>query len=130
MNIDIPYIDIQDIRDAYWAGHYDYKMQIPEVLNPYYVFDDNLSVKKNREMVIEHNNNVEKMREEKRIKSKECRDRLANDVVKYITNTYDINESQARIIERYVYDKEHSYMSCYFDSIEEACELVGAVLSV
>lgn len=130
MNMDISPIDIEDIKDAYWAGYYSYKMQIPDRLNPLYIFDENLSVKRNREMVLEHNQKVEDMHREKQIKSNELSVKLTNDVVAYIVSTYDMNEDQARIVERYVYNREHSFMSDYFAAIDEVAEMVESVLKV
>ena len=121
-------MDIEDIKNAYYTGYYSYKMQIPDRLNPLYIFDENLSVKRNREMVLEHNQKVEDMHIEQQIKSNELACKLQNDVVKYITNTYDMNEDQARIVERYVYQKEHAFMSDYFAVIDEVAEMVENVL--
>ena len=121
-------MDINEIKDAYWNGDYNYKMQIPEILNPLYIFDENLSVKRNREMVMEHNQKVEDMRKEQRIKSNELSCKLTNDVVAYITNTYDMNEDQARIVERYVYNREHAFMNDYFTAIDEVAEMVESAL--
>lgn len=121
-------MDIEDIQKAYWNGDYNYKMQIPDRLNPLYIFDENLSVKRNREMVLEHNQKVEDMHREKQIKSNELSVKLTNDVVAYIVSTYDMNEKQARIVERYVYDKEHAFMNDYFSAIDEVAEMVESVL--
>jgi hypothetical protein len=121
-------MDINEIEDAYWNGDYSYKMQIPERLNPLYIFDENLSVKQNREMVLEHNKRVEDMYREKMIKSNELACKLTNDVVAYIMNTYDMNENQSRLVERYVYNREHAFMSGYFSAIDEVAEMVESVL--
>ena len=123
-------MNIEDIANAYWNGDYNYKMQIPDMLNPLYIFDENLSVKRNREMVFEHNQKVEDMRKEQRIKSNELSNKLTNDVVAYIVSTYDMNEDQARIVERYVYQKEHDFMTDYFSTIDEVAEMVEAALKV
>ena len=121
-------MDINEIQDAYWNGDYNYKMQIPEVVSYLHIFDENLSVKRNREMAMEHNQMVYAMQKEKQIKSNELHCKLANDVVEYIANTYDMNENQARIVERYVYNRHHSFMSDYFAAIDEVAEMVESVL--
>ena len=122
------YMDIEDIEAAYWNGDYNVKMKIPERVSPQHIFDENLSVKRNREMVLEHNEMVEKMQKEKWNKSNEFRYKLKNDIVVYIVQTYNINEDQACVIEEYVYDKYHSFMSDYFFFIDEIAEMVEEVL--
>ena len=121
-------MDISEIQNAYWNGDYNYKMQIPEVVSYLHIFDENLSVKRNREMAMEHNQMVYAMQKEKQIKSNELHCKLANDVAEYIANTYDMNEDQARIVERYVYNRYHSFMSDYFAAIDEVAEMVESVL--
>ena len=121
-------MDINEIQDAYWNGDYNYKMQIPELVSYLHIFDENLSVKRNREMAMEHNQMVYAMQKEKQIKSNELHCKLASDVAEYIANTYDMNEDQARIVERYVYNREHSFMSDYFAAIDEVAEMVESVL--
>ena len=121
-------MDINEIQDAYWNGDYNYKMQIPEVVSYLHIFDENLSVKRNREMAMEHNQMVYAMQKENQIKSNELHCKLSSDVTEYIANTYDMNEDQARIVERYVYNREHSFMSDYFAAIDEVAEMVESVL--
>ena len=55
-------MDINEIRKLYEEGHYKYKLPeeaILKILPLDYVFDENLSVKRNREMVISHNSLAE-----------------------------------------------------------------------
>lgn len=58
-------MDINDIRKKFNDGGYTVKMNIPNKVADNYVFDEELSVKKNRELIIEHNKKVDKLRKEK-----------------------------------------------------------------
>ena len=54
-------LHITEIREQYNNGHYTYKDPIGRDktrLPENYIFDENLSVKRNRELVIEHNQQV------------------------------------------------------------------------
>lgn len=67
-------LDINTIRDNYNTGKYsvgyNYPGEVKEAdlkkLSQDYIFDENLSVKRNRETVIEHNDRVETLRARKK----------------------------------------------------------------
>lgn len=121
-------MDIFEIRDKYNSGAYRCDMEIPKMVKEGYVFDENLSVKRNREMVAEHNQNVERMRKEKNNRQNKLCEQLTKDVVDYIANNYDMNEAQARIVEGYVYKEKHSYMSDYFCCVDDVAQMVESVI--
>lgn len=121
-------MDISEIREKYNGGHYIYRMEVPLKVYEGHVFDENLSVKRNREMVVEHNNMVADMLKEKREKQIELYNQLTNDVVSYIVDTYDMNEQQARFVESFCYVEKHSFMNDYFSYIDEVAEMVENVL--
>lgn len=123
-------MDIIEIRDNYYNGNYTYNMEIPARVKDNHVFDENLSVKRNREMVAEHNQKVEDMKKEKQYKQAELYRQLTDDVVDYIVDSYDISEAQARIVERFVYTEKHSFMSDYFSWIDEVSRMVADVIEV
>lgn len=123
------YKSIKDIKRDYDVGNYFCHMQVPKKVSDNHVFDENLSVKKNREMAREHNENVQKLKEEKREKNRLLAKTLSEDVVKYIQNEYRLSKKTAVIIERYVYDERHSHMPDYFAYIDEISELVSKIVS-
>jgi hypothetical protein len=92
------------------------------------VFDEELSVKRNREMAEEHNQKVEDMKKEKQNRQNELNWQLTKDVVAYIVDSYDISEEQAYIVERFVYVEKHSAMCDYFSSIDGVAEMVEEVI--
>lgn len=121
-------MDIIDIRERYDNGCYRYDINIPKKVTNDYVFDENLSVKRNREMVAEYNQKIDDMRNEKMYKQAELDNRLNEDVVDYIVDTYDINRAQAYFVEDFCYVEKHSYMGDYFSYIDEVADMVENVL--
>ena len=61
----IDYMDLNTIRKAWDEGAYHCNLTVPQKVGPNHVFDENLSVKRNREMVEKHNANVERLKEDK-----------------------------------------------------------------
>jgi hypothetical protein len=111
-------MDINEIRNKYNAGEYTYKADIPKKVKPDHVFDEELSVKRNRELVQEHNDNVDRLwRDKTRIQNK-LNERLTYDVVVYIMTYYGLSEHQAKIVENFVYQHYHSSMYDYFGYID------------
>lgn len=123
-------MDISEIRDNYNNGHYTCNMEILARVKENYVFDENLSVKRNREMVAEHNQIVEDMKRKKQDKQAELYRQLTDDVVAYIVDSYNISEEQARIVEGFVYTEKHHCMHDYFYFIDEVARMVEEVIEV
>ena len=111
-------MDIREIANKWREGYYSYNTTIPATVNKNYVFDENLSVKKNREMVEAHNEEVNKLKKEIFNKKIELLNKMREDVVEYILDCYDLNKEQAKIVESHVYADKHSYMENYFNSID------------
>lgn len=126
-------LQINEIRAAYENGQYTYKdptIQDKRHLPADYVFDENLSVKRNREMVIEHNDRVEHFKRVKQAKQAELDRKLTEDVVAYIVDAYDLTEAQARIVEMFVYREKHSFMCDYFSYIDTFAEFADDVINI
>lgn len=123
-------MDIVEIREKYDNGYYDYCISIPRKVKEGYVFDENLSVKRNREMVTEHNQKIDDMLKEKRNNQAKLNKQLTDDVVTYIVDSYNISEEQARIVEKFVYMEKHSFMCDYFSWIDEIASMVEEIVEV
>ena len=123
-------MDIAEIRDNYNNGYYFCKMEIPARVKEGHVFDEELSVKRNREMVAKHNKKVDDMKREKQDKQAELYRQLTNDVVTYIVDSYDMSEEQARIVERFVYTEKHHSMCDYFSWIDDVARMVEEIVEV
>ena len=111
-------LDIDEIRVNYNKGVYTYKADIPKKVKPDHVFDEELSVKRNRELAQEHNDNVDRLWRDKNRIQGELNERLTYDVVVYMMENYDLTEQQAKIVENFVYQHYHSSMSDYFGYID------------
>ena len=124
----IDYMDLDSIRRAWDAGAYYVKMDIPNKVREGYVFDEDLSVKRNREMVEEHNANVERLTQEKWRKQAELSKKLTEDVVQYLMGAYEFTRKQAELVQSYVYTEKHSYMGDYFSALDAIASMVSDVL--
>lgn len=123
-------MDIREIADKYRDGYYTYSTPtIPTKVKDGHVFDENLSVKQNREMVAEHNKRVEELWKEARREQNKLHWQLTEDVINYIMNNYELNEPQARMVERFVYSEKHAFMSDYFAYIDEFAEFAEKLVN-
>ena len=111
-------MDINEIRNKYNAGDYTYKVTIPAKVSIDHVFDEELSVKRNRELAAEHNYNIDIMQKDKRMKQRDLDKQLTKDVVDYITENYSLNREQARIVESFIFEEKHACMYDYFEAID------------
>ena len=118
---------ISDIKEDWRDGKYSFFIDIPAKVKADHVFDENLSVKKNREMAMEHNKMVDDMQAECLSKRMALAKQLRDDVADYIVEYYRINQAQAEIIERYVYGR-CGMCKEYFNCIDEIASLTEDIL--
>lgn len=123
-------MDIEIIRKNYDEGMYRYKPEqpFPKRLAFDYIFDENLSVKRNRELVEEHNQKVDALKKEQNEKQAAMCQKLTEDVIKYILEAYSLNRRQAELVESYVYKEKHSFMCDYFSTIDEVASFAEDVV--
>ena len=108
-----------EIREKYDKGGYTYgRTNIPKKVSDNHVFDENLSVKRNRELAIEHNKHVDEMHAEVQKKQNMLYRQLTDDVIDYIVENYILNEAHARQVEQFVYSEHHAFMHDYFSRID------------
>lgn len=122
-------MDIDEIRSKYNAGDYTYKVGIPKKLPVDYIFDEELSVKRNRELVQEHNAKADLMQKDTRRIQRELDRRFTYDVVVYIMENYGLTERQAKAVENFAYQEHHSFMSDYFSYIDTFAEFASDLVS-
>ena len=129
-------LHIDDIRDNYNNGKYSisHYSEFSELLHlnklpSDHVFDEDLSVKRNREMVEEYNKDIENKRILKREKQLELDKKLTEDVVDYIKEYYNLSDKQARIVESRVYSEYHSCMCDYFSYIDIFAEFADDLVN-
>lgn len=121
-------MDISEIRDRYNSGYYTYRVNIPTKVPADHVFDEELSVRRNRELVAEHNDKVEAMKREERQKQQELYSQLTNDVVAYIMEAYGLSLRQAREVESFTYQEKHAFMCDYFSFIDTFADFAESIL--
>ena len=123
-------MDISEIRAKYDEGGYTCKMNIPHKVKPDHVFDEELSVRRNRELVMEHNDNIDQMRAEHNRLQAELYKQLTDDVVGYIMENYGLTEKQARTVESFTYQEKHAFMCDYFSYIDTFADFAFMLLPV
>lgn len=122
---------IGDIQKNYETGAYRAaKPEGPDKKLPdNYVFDEELSVRKNREMVAEHNKKVDELRNAHMRQQALLDKKLTDDVVDYIMDTYELSKYQAHLVERFVYREKHSFMHDYFAYIDTFAEFADELIN-
>ena len=119
---------INEIKNKYNAGDYTYKVSIPAKVSADHVFDEDLSVKRNREFAAEHNEKIEQMWRDKDKRQRELDQQLTNDVVEYIMAYYGLTEQQAKHVENFTYQEKHSFMCDYFSYIDTYADFAFMLL--
>lgn len=113
---------LKDLRN----GRYEVERPQISKLREDHVFNEDLSVKKNREMVKEHNEKAAKLWREYIANNGIARERLENDIIDAIvTFSEKINIEQAKIIYYYSYREHHS--GGYHDIITNLYDLIEFV---
>ena len=98
------YKDVKEIKKIYDCGGYFSHMPIPKKVPADYIFDENISVKRNRDMVQKHNENVQKLKEEKRGQNNILAKNMSTDVVNYLVGEYGFKKTQAEKLENFIYN--------------------------
>lgn len=123
-------MDINEIRKKYDEGGYTFKMDIPKKVWDQHIFDEELSVKRNRELAAEHNAEVERLTKYRNKRQLELDKQLRYDVIKYIMDYYDLTETQADIVESFVMQEHHAFMCDYFSYIDTYADFAFRLLPV
>jgi hypothetical protein len=123
-------MDISEIRKKWDNGDYTYKTDIPKKVSEDHIFDEELSVRRNRELAKEHNQKVVELRAELQKQQNLLYQQLTDDIIKYIQENYNLNEMQARKVERFVYQEYHSYMGDYFCYIDTFAEFASDLINM
>ena len=122
-------MDIEEIRAKYYNGDYKCTENIPAKVPLYHVFDEELSVKRNRELAEQHNATVDNIMAEKEEKQKKLDEQFTKDVLEYLVNDCGLNLRQARVIESFTFQEHHSYMGDYFSYIDIYADLAKELLT-
>lgn len=122
MNIDL-------IREKYARGEYTHTIKYEPTVSSDHIFDEELSVRRNREMAKEHNERVRAKRAEDYARQGELDKKLATDVTTYITDYYGFNEDVASKIQMFCYQEKHDNIYSYFDFITTIADFVDTIIN-
>lgn len=122
-------MSIMKIKNNWDNNEYKNKMDYPK--NKYkegHIFDENQSVKWNKEEVIRHNELIDIKKKEYQAESNRLNSKLWNDVVEALMEDYNFNKAQAEKIWSFAYAEKHSYMGDTFGYAEELADLVSDII--
>lgn len=121
-------MDIQVIKEKCRLNEYTPKPIKLHRVHSDHIFNENMSVKWNREKAAEHNAKVDMLKEQNRKEAAELSKKLQHDVCCYITENYDLDYATASRIEAFCYTEWHSCMSDYFSYIDTVSTFVQDIL--
>lgn len=123
------YKDINEIQKDYANGCYTVpRPEMPEFVSFGYVFDEDKSVRENKEMVRAHNEAAQKARNDYKLQLDQQEIRMRNDVKEYIAGAYGMSMASVDIVERYTWEEYHSSVYDYLTAIEDVAEMVSDVV--
>lgn len=122
-------INLEDIRDRWNNGEYTVHMDISRKLPDGYIFDEDLSVKRNRELVAQHNLRVDELLAEKRARQNELDCKFYQNIIEYLKETYKLSEEQAKAVNNLAYSEHHSFMGDYFSYLDTYAEFAVKIIS-
>lgn len=119
---------LSEIKQRYEENYYEVKRPSIRKYDYGHVFDENESVKWNRDRLIKHNETVDREMKEYFDSCYAKEKELEKDVCNYISSEYEVSYKQAELIQAYVWEEYHSCMSNYFYYIDEIAEFVKNVI--
>lgn len=117
-------MDIQKIIEKYNQGEYKHDYSYKSKVKLDHVFDENLSVKQNREMAIKHNADIDIERANHRSAQIILEEKLDHDIICYITESYDLDYNTAKKVQQFCYKEKHHCMHDYFYYIDTIASFV------
>lgn len=116
---------VEEVGTAYRNEHYSNKLEYPSAryFKENQIFDEEKSVKWNREERERRIEAANKKREEYNKEQVRLNKMLKEDIIAAILNEYDFNEKQAEKIYDYAYEEKHSHMNDMFYFIVELADL-------
>lgn len=131
MEMNLEMKTIEDVYVSYNNGDYNSKLGYPKAMRlpENHIFDENQSVKWNREKVQEHNDRIVKEKEAYNEDSNRLAAQLRADAVEALQNEYDLTKKQAELVEAYAYQEKHSYMGDYINSFYDLGPLARKLIN-
>lgn len=129
-------INLSVIKERISQNYYENKLEYPSFkthskLKEDYVFNENLSVKKNKEMVIEHNNKIDQLKKKYKDETIKLEELFYNELILALKNEYNFNEKICQKIYSKSYKDNHSYGKLeVLNDIEELSDFVYEILNI
>lgn len=124
---------IEELRNAYMAGEFKTKLEYVSSmakLRAGHVFDENQSVKWNRDQLELHNEEIDKKIKAYRDDNSRLSSELHEETIQSLQNDYGLNKEQAEKIQGYAYTEYHSSMHDYFYHLDELAKLMKDVIEM
>lgn len=123
-------MSIEDVKRSYDNNEYKTKLSYPKrsKFKETQVFDEDRSVKWNREESIRKNKEIDEAYESYRNDEADLWDKFKTDIVQGIMDDYDLSKEKANLIYGYAYREWHSCVNDMFCNLDELCELIEKVL--
>jgi len=122
---------LEEIEQKWKNGDYKVKINFLANKKPYesnHIFDDNQSVKWNKEQVAIENEKIEKSKAEYREDKIILEGRFTNDIIAALMNSYGFNFKQAQKIENRVYsDHHHDMINNYFFYLADTADFINEI---
>lgn len=120
---------VEDIKKRYEDGEYKGTMEYPKQRRymEKTIFDENKSVKWNREEVARRNAERDQAFKEYREEESRQSARLTEDCIQALMFEYKFNRKQAEKIHEYTYREKHDSMNDFFIYLEEFADLCKEV---
>lgn len=118
---------LTEIYDAYRNGDYTYKGEIIKPVPKDHIFDENLSVKRNREMVEEQHAVAKASWTKCQDESGALTRKLNEDIEAALMEEYEITAPVAALVRGYAYQQWHSCMHDMFANLPELAELAEEI---
>lgn len=121
-------LTVQDVLKKEQNGEYDVKrdqvVTLKKVTNTH-IFDEDLSVKRNKELIEQNNEAFDAQSKEYLNKRRELGNQLFQDSVSALAEEHDVSTEKATVIYNYAYRESHSAgMHEVFDTANELFEMV------
>lgn len=123
---------LEQIKNRYNTGDYNSRVPYPRSngWKEGHIFDEDKSVKWNREEVARKNQEIKDAKVAHRNDQNRLWNELHNDVINALMEEYRIPKMAAEKIEGHVYGEYHSIMSDYFYHLGEFSDLIRDILDI
>ena len=116
-----------DLRTKYRNGDYASKLETLPMVPEGHIFDEALSVRRNREMVEEHNRKAQESRYARYDDQVALDRKFTEDSIAVLMEEYGFTMAQAIKVQNFVYTEYHSSVGDYITKLDQIGEMVQSV---